>query len=224
MSLFKRISDNVRANLNAMLDKAEDPIKMLNQYLLDMEEDINDAENAVAKQMAVVKRLLMQQEEAEAMVRKREEQALEALRQEREDLARKALMDKKKNHERAAEFKDLYEKSFFEGERLKAQLREMKEEYERLIDKRTVLLARYQVAQANKTVQEVRGLTRRSDARQGLNKMEDKVLQIEAEAQVASELSNMEANLEHELDQLGQEDLNREMDRLKARLAVKKQG
>jgi len=53
MGLFKRVSDNIRANLNSLLDKAEDPEKMLDQYLRDMEEDIADAEGAVARQLAV---------------------------------------------------------------------------------------------------------------------------------------------------------------------------
>ncbi len=42
----------VSSELNAMIDKAEDPVKMLDQYLRDMGKDIEDVEAAVAKQMA----------------------------------------------------------------------------------------------------------------------------------------------------------------------------
>mgnify|MGYP000350873285 CR=1 FL=1 len=96
MGLFKRIGDNIRANINSLLDRAEDPVKMLEQYLRDMEDDIVDAEAAVVKQAAVAKRFETQYREAVAMVEKREAQALQALEQEREDLARRALEDKKK--------------------------------------------------------------------------------------------------------------------------------
>ncbi len=94
MSLFKRINDNIRANLNALLDKAEDPAKLLNQYLMDMEDDIVDAESAVARQLVVVHKFKSQHEETSELVAKRETQAMEALQQGREDLARRALEDK----------------------------------------------------------------------------------------------------------------------------------
>ncbi|HBQ27018.1 MAG TPA: phage shock protein A, partial [Syntrophomonas sp.] len=90
MSLFKRINDNIRANLNALLDKAEDPAKLLNQYLMDMEDDIVDAESAVARQLVVVHKFKSQYEETSELVAKREAQAMEALQQDREDLARRA--------------------------------------------------------------------------------------------------------------------------------------
>lgn len=70
MGLFKRIGDNIRANLNSLLDKAEDPVKMLEQYLRDMEDDIADAEMAVAKQIAVVKRLESSAKDALEMMEK----------------------------------------------------------------------------------------------------------------------------------------------------------
>ena len=70
---------------------------MLNQFIRDMEEDIRDAESAVAKQIAIEKKFKQQYEEAEEMVNKREEQAMQALEQENEDLARRALEDKKEH-------------------------------------------------------------------------------------------------------------------------------
>ncbi len=45
------------ASINDLLDKAEDPVKMLNQFLRDMEEDILEAETAVAKQIAIEKKV-----------------------------------------------------------------------------------------------------------------------------------------------------------------------
>jgi len=85
MGLFKRVSDNIRANLNSLLDKAEDPEKMLDQYLRDMEEDIVDAEAAVARQLAVAWKFKAQWDDALAMVEKREAQAIEALKKDREE-------------------------------------------------------------------------------------------------------------------------------------------
>ncbi len=49
---FKRVKTVVDSELNALLDKAEDPVKMLDQFMRDMESDIREAEAAVAKQIA----------------------------------------------------------------------------------------------------------------------------------------------------------------------------
>jgi phage shock protein A len=55
MSIFKRIRDITLATINDLIDRSEDPVKMLNQYIRDMEDEIAEAEVAVAKQIAVEK-------------------------------------------------------------------------------------------------------------------------------------------------------------------------
>jgi phage shock protein A len=222
MGLFKRISDNIRANLNAMLDRAEDPEKMLNQYLRDMEDDIADAEGAVAKQLVVVRKFKAQYEDASAMVDKREAQAVEALEKGREDLARKALEDKKLHHVRAEDCRTQFESSETTAERLKSQLSEMKDEYEKLRAKRDTLVARARSAEAQKGIHGIVGGLGRDDARRGFDRMEDKVLQMEAEAHVAGELRRTGKNLDDELAALGNADIDRELEELKERLKKNK--
>ena len=56
MSIFKRLRDLTMSNINAIIDKAEDPIKMTDQYIRDMQEDLEDAEKAVAAQIAIEKK------------------------------------------------------------------------------------------------------------------------------------------------------------------------
>ena len=68
MALFKRIRDITAANVNDLLDRAEDPVKMINQFLRDMEEEIAEAEVSVAKQIAMEKRFLEQRDEAAALM------------------------------------------------------------------------------------------------------------------------------------------------------------
>lgn len=63
MGVFKRISDMTKASINELLDKVEDPIVMLNQYIREMEEEIAKAEVTVAKQMANERRLKQRMEE-----------------------------------------------------------------------------------------------------------------------------------------------------------------
>lgn len=219
MSLFKRINDNIRANINALLDKAEDPAKLLNQYLMDMEDDIVDAESAVARQLVAVHKFKTQYEEAGEMVARREAQAMEALQQNREDLARSALEDKALHKVRADDYKVQYDKSCATGEMLKSQLKEMKDEYERLKAKRDTLVARAQAARAQKDVNSLTGGIGKGKSRQGFERMEEKVMQMEAEAQVAAETAGTSQALDRELASLGRSaDIDRELAEMKQKL------
>lgn len=221
MSLFKRINDNIRANLNALLDKAEDPVKLSNQYLLDMEEDIADAQGAVARQLVVVRKFTAQYHDAENMVEKRDAQAIEALQKGREDLARRALEDKKIHIARAELLKQEYEKSQNIADTLKAQLKEMQEEYKDLQAKRDMLLARVQTARAQQEVYGLKAGFPKDDARQGLERMQHKVMHMEAEAEVATTIG-VNISLDEELAALGDNDIDRQLEELKQKLELEK--
>ena len=64
MGIFKRMKDLTKASVNELLDKVEDPVIMLNQYLRDMEEEIRQAEVTVAKQLTNERRMKQRLEEA----------------------------------------------------------------------------------------------------------------------------------------------------------------
>lgn len=110
---FKRMKTVVSSELNAMLDKAEDPVKMLDQFLRDMGEDIRDAEAAIAKQIANEKMLKRKANDAQAMVDKRQEQAEKAVEAGNDDLARRALQDKKDHVETAAQLNESWERAWY---------------------------------------------------------------------------------------------------------------
>lgn len=222
MGLFKRIGDNIRANINALLDKAEDPVTMLNQYLRDMEDDIGDAESAVAKQLTVVRKFKSQYDDASAMVEKREWQAVAALETDREDLARKALEDKKIHAARAQDYRLQYEKSDAVAEKLKSRLREMKDEYETLRARRDTLAARTQSARAQEEVYGLLGGFGKDGARRGFERMEEKVLQSEARAEVAAGLALSGRSLDEELSVLGNGDIDRELEELRKKAGMKR--
>ncbi|MDD3268415.1 MAG: PspA/IM30 family protein [Syntrophomonadaceae bacterium] len=218
MNLFKRINDNLRANLNALLDKAEDPVKLLNQYLMDMGDDIADAEGAVARQLVSVQKFKVQYDEALELGTKRESQAMEALQKNREDLARRALEDKKMQLTRAAEYKIHFENARDTAERLKGQLKDMKDEYEQLKAKRDTLSVRAQAAKAQKDLSELRGSFSKDNAKSGFERMQEKIMQMEAEAAVAAEMETGDS-LDRELSVLGgSEEVDRELAKLKEKL------
>ncbi len=222
MGIFKRLRDLTMASINDLLDKSEDPVKMLNQFLRDMEEDILEAEAAVAKQIAIEKKFKQQTEEAQDLVSRREEQALKALEQGNEDLARRALQDKKEHQARLDEFKNQHAVAKTNADRLRAQLTDMKEEFNKMKSKKDLLVARAEAAKAQKHINQAMSGFGTDNAAKGFDRMSEKVLQLEAEAEASNDIRASSRSLDDELSQLdktgGVED---EMAALRAKLAEK---
>ena len=139
---FKRVKTLVSSELNAMLDKAEDPVKMLDQFMRDMAEDIREAETAVAKQIANEKMLKRKYDDAQALVEKRQKQAEQAIEAGNEDLARRALEDKKDHEMNAVSLKESWERTKADADALREKLDEMKKEYQQMQLKKDSLKAR----------------------------------------------------------------------------------
>ena len=87
MGVFQRIKDMTKASVHDLLDKVEDPVLMLNQYLRDMEEEIAKAEVTVAKQMASERKLKERLEETNRLGAERELRAAAALKEGRRIVA-----------------------------------------------------------------------------------------------------------------------------------------
>jgi len=223
MGIFKRLRDLTMASINDLLDKAEDPVKMLNQFLRDMADDIEDAEAAVAKQIAIEKKFKQQYEEALQMVNKREEQALKALEAGNEDLARRALQDKKAHQTRADELKRQYDTAKANADRLRSQLAEMKKEFEAMKNKKDLLVARAEAAKAQKNINRALAGFGSDYAASGFERMSEKVAQLEAEAEASGDLLSANRSLDDELKQLEANDgIDDELAALKAKLAERK--
>ncbi|GIP34380.1 PspA/IM30 family protein [Paenibacillus sp. J2TS4] len=222
MGIFKRLRDLTVASINDLIDRAEDPVKMLNQFLRDMEQDIIEAESAVAKQIAVEKKFKLQFEEAGELVAKREAQAMKALEQGNEDLARRALQDKKDHQARYDEMGKQYMIAKENADRLRSQLSEMKSEYNQMKNKRDLLIARAEAAKAQKTINRAMSGFSTDSATKGFERMSEKVLQMEAEAQASQDLRNDNRTLDDELSKLGSSDIEDELAAMKAKLQNKK--
>lgn len=95
MGVFNRVKDIVTANINSLLDKAEDPSKMLRLMIQEMEDTIVDLKSSCAAQLAEKKTAQRQLDEAESKTSLWTDRATLALEKGREDLAKEALVEKR---------------------------------------------------------------------------------------------------------------------------------
>lgn len=202
MSLFKRLRDLTLSNVYALIEKAEDPIKMTDQYLRDMQDDLGEAEKAVAAQIALEKKFKQQYEEQEALAKKRDEQANMAAQAQNIDLARRALEEKKAAEQKYTEFKLAYDKNKMAADNLRVQLEEMRKQITDLKNKRETLVARANAAKAQRDINKSMSGFNSDSAMSGLKRMEDKVLQMEAEAEASGEVYKKEKSLDQEFETL----------------------
>lgn len=216
---FKRIRTVVSSELNAMIDKAEDPVKMLDQFLRDMGEDIREAEAAVAKQIANEKMLKRKVNDAQVMVDRRQEQAEKAVEAGNDDLARRALQDKKDHENTLASLTESWERAQADVSSLRDKLDEMKREYREMQLKKDSLKARAESAKTrtkmNRTMSSISG----DESRQGFERMEEKVLRFEAEAETSEDISQASRTLDDEFkDLITNDDVDDELAALKKKL------
>jgi phage shock protein A len=221
---FKRMKTVVGSELNAMLDKAEDPVKMLDQFMREMEADIRDAEAAVAKQIANEKMLQKKYEDAEKMATKRQEQAVKALEAENEDLARRALEDKKTYQSQADTLHESYIRAKEDADTLRAKLDEMKSEYNEMKLKKDSLKARAESAKTRTKMNRAMSGIGGDQSRKGFERMEEKVLQFEAEAETSDDMRSSSRSLDDELDALDKENsVDDELAALKKQIGKEKE-
>ncbi|WP_408007593.1 PspA/IM30 family protein [Pseudalkalibacillus sp. A8] len=218
--LFKRVKTVVNSELNSLIDKAEDPIKMVEQYLREMASDIQEAEKATAKIMAEEKLLKMKWEEAQSMVEKREEQAIHALQENNEDLAKRALEDKGRLQQEADQLEQLFVEASKTAADLKEKLTEMKSEYRDMEMKKATLKSRSQSAKARTNINRSMSMHNSEGSKKGFKRMEEKVLRYEAEAETSEDLNVSSRTLDDELKEMEKKStVDEELRLLKERIA-----
>jgi len=187
MGVIQRIKDLTKASIHELLDKVEDPVVMLNQYIRDMEEEIAKAEVTVARQLAEERRMKQRADEARRIAEEREQQVLAHLRAGSEEAARAALAEKLHFEEKRAEYEELHAAAKAQADDLMAQLHEMKARFYEMRNKRNELVSRTQLAKAKKQMAQLNSenVIGASHAVKGFQRMEEKILQMEIEAEVA---------------------------------------
>lgn len=193
MGVMERLSTLIRANINDMLDGAEDPEIMLSQILRDMESEINKARSQVADMMAQ-ERLFRDDLKAERdKASHMEERAEHYVRKSDDTMAKEALKRKSDSDANIAVIQQQLDAQSEMVSRLRSQLDTLQDKYQQAMSNRDALLARYRRA---KTQQHVTSTMRDLDVTDysgELSRMERRIRTTEARSMADTELAN-EAN------------------------------
>ncbi len=189
MGIFDRLSRLLKANINDLISKAEDPDKILNQLILDMKEQLIEAKKMVAIAIADEKKLKKQLDNELDLGRQWEKKAMMAIRAGRDDLAKEALARKTEHDGLAAEFQGQWEAQKAAADQLRDALRRLNAKIEEASRKKNLLIARQKRAEAQKTIHETMGRLNDTSAFDAFDRMEEKIDRIEAEAAASQELA-----------------------------------
>jgi phage shock protein A len=188
MGLFDRLSRVVRANLNDLVSQAEDPEKVLEQAVIDMQEDLVQLRQAVARTIAEQKRTEQRYNSDTTEAGKWEQRAKLALTKGDENLAKEALTRKKTFSDTAATLKAQLEQQTVQVESLRRNLVALEGKISEAKTKKNMLQARSKAAKANEELQKTLGGIGTSSAMGAFERMENKVLEQEARSQAVGEL------------------------------------
>lgn len=216
MALMERVSTLVRANLNDLIDKAEDPEKMIKQVILDMQNQLLQVKTqvaiAIAGQHLLAKKHKENQDKAAEWVRKAEL----AVDKKQDDLARAALERSISHRNMADNFKQQVEDQGQQAENLKTALRKLEQKLSEAQAKSDLLIAQHRRARALSRAADAQLTMRGPGSDSALDRMRDKVLRTEAIGQAKAELNG--DTVEDRLASLDRQD---EVERLLAELKVK---
>ncbi|BAY12338.1 PspA/IM30 family protein [Calothrix sp. NIES-2098] len=188
MEVMKRILRVFRANLNSLLGSAEDPEKILEQTVLEMQENLMQLRRGVAQAIAIQKRTERQARAAESTAEEWYRRAQLALQQGNETLAREALTKRRVYQETAKALSNQKSEQTDLVEKLKQDMRTLELKISEAKTKKDLYIARARSAEASARLQEMLSGVSSTSTLNVFERMEEKVLQIEAQSEAIAQL------------------------------------
>lgn len=215
MAILDRISQVLRSNVNDMLDRAEDPEKMLNQILRDMEDSLRQGQSQVADQIAQEKMLQMDLDTAKKNADEWGQKAELAVSKGMDDLAREGLHRQADYEAQVAIYQKQLDAQHQAVQKLKADLDALEAKYEDARRNKDALIARAKTASAQQQIATASQKLSAVDYSSDLARMQRRIQ--EQEARVAANEEVQKSTVDDKFQQLG------DQDEIEKRLAALKQ-
>ncbi|MCJ2377529.1 phage shock protein PspA [Vibrio sp. ZSDZ34] len=218
MGIFSRFADIVNSNISALLDKAEDPEKMIRLIIQEMEDTLVEVRTNSAKAIADKKELARKVSAMEDQISEWQQKASLAITKQREDLARAALIEKQKLEKI---IKGLHDEQTLVAEtieKLTSEIAKLETKIAETRAKQQALLIRNQAAHNRRDVQKHLHTSRTHEAMAKFEQYSRKVDELEAEADLYSQSGNAKS-LDQEFAELqAQDEIEKELSKLKEQM------
>jgi len=216
MGILDRVSTLMRANINDLIDRAEDPEKVVRQLIIDMNNQLLQVKTQVAASIADEKLLYQRYQDNQNKADEWQRRAELAVEKGQDDLAREALTRRNTFQSNADGFKEQYDQQSAQVETLKEALHQLEAKIQEASTKQELLIARSRRAKAETKIRTTLSGLDSSSALSNFNRIEEKVSQQEARAAALGELS--QDTMERRFELLGQEDdVSRQLAEIKSR-------
>jgi phage shock protein A len=229
MGIFSRLKTVVSSNINDMISKAENPEKMLNQLIIDMNTQMIESKKAVAMAIADEKKLEREALEQERLAKEWEQKAMLAVRAGKDDLAKEALLRKQEYVTNFGQYQTQWQAQKASVDKLKDSLRMLQGKIDEASRKKNLLIARAKRAEAQEKIQNtISSVTGNTSAFEAFDRMATKVDELEARAAASLELEDLskDSSLEAKFKELessgGSADLM--LEELKAKMLTQDAG
>jgi len=204
MGIFTRFRDIVSANISAMLDRAEDPEKMIKLMIREMEDTLIEIKAACAGVMAGRKKVQRQLDEIDTRAQYWEEKAALAVQKGRDDLAKEALIEKRRYIQRKSTLENELHELHLLVDGYQENIRQLEDKLKSAREKQRLLIQRHIHARKKKQAQEE---IRRLDSSEAMFKFDDlesRIERMESEAELVN--FGKKTDLEDQLDKLSVDD------------------
>uniref|UniRef100_A0A7S1D0V6 PspA/IM30 family protein n=1 Tax=Cyclophora tenuis TaxID=216820 RepID=A0A7S1D0V6_CYCTE len=192
MNIFDRFSRVAKANINNILKNLEDPEKILNQALEDMQGDLVKVRQSYAEITATQRRLLKQKEQADSLAQDWYQRAQLALEKGNEDLAREALSRRQQQLDASANLQQQIDTQGASIDKLYEGMQALETKIIESKAKKDQMIARARTAKSTQQVNDMLGGITGKTSMDAFSRMEDKVEALEAAAEISSEMGTLD--------------------------------
>jgi len=222
MNIIGRFVRVVRANLNQLVTGMEDPEKILNQTVADMQQDLIKVRQAYAEVSAGLKRIERQREQAKTTSDEWKKRATMALTKGEEDLAREALTRKKAADDAYAGLEGQITTTKANVEKLFSSMQQLESKIGEARSKKDQFVARARTAKTSAKVNEMLGNVGTSGALDAFERMQSKVEELEVKADVSRDLAiggAADTSLENKFKALESDSVEDELAKMKGQIS-----